>query len=163
MGLYDVPRTRACFVSTDRASDTLDTVARRPLFAERSDATTLTGPTGHPREERSWVAGGKWGRPPLAQRPERLNASPAQRGPRREKKRGPFPTRLGAKCYIYYLGPSGFCSLCPRDRRCLPGGRAPARAWLPRRAARPSLSASVCALLGLRSAVRRSEARSSCL
>ena len=64
MGLYDVPRTRACFVSTDRASDTLDTVARRPLFAERSDATTLTGPTGHPHEERIWVAGGKWGLPP---------------------------------------------------------------------------------------------------
>ena len=46
------------------------------------------------------------------------------------------------------------------DRDPTAVGRALARAWLPRRAARPSLSASVCALLGLRSAVRRSEARS---
>ena len=31
--------------------------SHNPIF----DAATLTGPTGHPREERSWVAGGKWG------------------------------------------------------------------------------------------------------
>ena len=61
---------------------------------------------------------------------------------------------------VYISGPSGFCSLCPRDRRSPPPD---ARRTCPRRAARPSLSASVCALLGLRSAVRRSKARSSCL
>ena len=32
-----------------------------PPFAQQH---LKRGPTGHPREERTWVAGGKWGRPP---------------------------------------------------------------------------------------------------
>ena len=44
----------------------------------------ITSPPGHPREERTWVDGVKGGAPPgLAALSE--NASPAQRGPRREK------------------------------------------------------------------------------
>ena len=54
----------------------------RPPFG--ASQHLITSPPGHPREERTWVDGVKGGAPPgLAALSE--NASPAQRGPRREK------------------------------------------------------------------------------